>query len=162
LQLLHSRPMNLPCTCGSTVGTQRLSLRLAESERECQNALSALQSLQQQIATGEIAVGRRPGSDAAKHQSAEEETKTLQVVVASLREELAATADAARAEKQRLEATNRDLTQQLAKEREQGLRYKTELADRPSKEDYLAVRKQLKMVTKIAFNVQDEDMEVSW
>lgn len=140
-----------------------MSLRLAESERECQNALSSLQSLQQQIASGEIGVNKRQqGGDAARQQqSAEEELKTLQVVVANLREELVTTSDAARSEKQRLEATVREVTQQLGKEREQAARYKAELADRPSREDYLAVRKQLKMVTKIAFNVQDEDIEVS-
>lgn len=150
------------CVCFSLSGTQRLSLRLAESERECQNALSALQSLQQQIASGEIAVNKRQlGGDAARQQqSAEEELKTLQVVVANLREELVTTSDTARSEKQRLEASIRELTTQLGKEREQGARYKAELAVRPSREDYHAVRKQLKMVTKIAFNVQDEDMEV--
>lgn len=140
---------------------QRLSLRLAESEREAGNAQQALQDLQQQIETGELAIPKSSKTSSAglNSQSAEEELKTLQVVVSSLREDLVAAGDAGRAEKQRLEASCRELTQQLAREREQAAKWRQELAERPSKEEFSATRKQLRMVTKIAFNVQDEDMD---
>jgi len=142
-------------------GMQRLSLRLAESEREAGNAQQALQDLQQQIETGELAIPKSSKASGAglNSQSAEEELKTLQVVVSSLREDLVAAGDAGRAEKQRLEASCRELTQQLAREKEQAAKWRQELAERPSKEEFSATRKQLRMVTKIAFNVQDEDMD---
>jgi len=133
------------------VGTQRLALRLAESEREQQNLLQSLQNLQQQ----------NSGEAAQEHAStAEEELRTLHVMVNSLREELVTQNDAARAEKQRLEASNREHVQSLQKEREALQRARQELAERPSKEEFLSVRKQLKMVQKIAFNVQDDEQEV--
>lgn len=145
------------------LGTQRLALRLAESEREFQQVQQALQSLQQQVANGTVGSGnkqRGAGEEADTAQSVEEELKTLQVVVHSLREELGAQVDAARVEKQRLESLNREQAQALQKERGDLQRARQELAERPSKEEFVAVRRQLKMVQKIAFNVQDDESEV--
>lgn len=135
-------------------GTQRLALRLAESEREQQNLQQTLQLLQQQAAGG----GSR-GTEQSDN-SAEEELRTLQVVVTSLREDLVALSDTARADKQRLEASNREYVQTLQKEKEALQKARQELSERPSREEFLAVRRQLKMVQKIAFNVQDDDHEV--
>ena len=134
-------------------GTQRLALRLAESEREQQNLQHALQNLQQQ---GSATASQQQGS------STEEELRTLHVVVNSLREELVTQNDAARAEKQRLEASNREHVQLLQKEKDSHQRARQELAERPTKEEFLSVRKQLKMVQKIAFNVQDDEHEVRY
>jgi hypothetical protein len=120
-----------------------------------------LSSLEEQLASGGASPSRSGKSQqSAGDRSAEEEARTLQVVVSSLREELSATIDAARTEKQRLEATCRELTQQAAKEKEQAQRCRQDLLERPSREEFIAMRKQLRMVTKIAFNVQDEDLEV--
>ena len=137
---------------------------MAESEREAQQTQQALQNLQQQVASGSVGTSGKHGpggqGEADSAQSVEEELKTLEVVVEALREELGAQSDAARVEKQRLESLNREQSQALQKEREGLQLARQELNDRPSKEEFVAVRRQLKMVQKIAFNVQDDEVEV--
>lgn len=145
------------------LGTQRLALRLAESEREAQQWQQSVQNLQQQVSTGTAGGSGKHGTDrdeADTTQSVEEDLKTLHVVVNSLREELSTQSDAARVEKQRLESLNREHAQALQKEREMLQRTRLELAERPSKEEFVGMRRQLKMVQKIAFNVQDDEAEV--
>ena len=139
------------------LGTQRLALRLAESERELTNTQQAVLNLQQLLQDS-----NDPSSSSAASTvdgGATEELRTLQVVVGGLREEMVLQADAARAEKQRLDAALRESTAALSKEREALQRVRQELEQRPTREEYVAVRRQLKMVQKIAFNVQDEEEE---
>ncbi|KAJ1437644.1 CASP C terminal-domain-containing protein [Ochromonadaceae sp. CCMP2298] len=131
-------------------GTQRQALRVAELE-------SAQQGLQQSIAQLRVEGDADREGESAKGSDQDEDIQTLHLVVSNLREQLAQAGDAARGEKQRLEAASRDSTQQLAKERELLQRTRQELSERPSKESFQAVKRQLKMVQKIAFNVQDEE-----
>ena len=86
-----------------------------------------------------------------------ETTETLELVISELRQEIRRKEEMFRTEKQRLEAANRDVHQQLSKDRELLGRAKQELAERPTREDLLSVRRQLKMLQRVAFNVQDED-----
>ena len=65
--------------------------------------------------------------------------------------------DQSRQEKSKLDCNIRELTQLLNKEKEINMKLQEEIKVRPSRSEYMAVRRQLRTVTKIAFNVQDED-----
>ena len=86
-----------------------------------------------------------------------DDNETLQMVVNDLRQEIRKKEESFRVEKQRLESVHREVTQQLAREKEAHSKVKLELAERPTKDDLLSVRRQLKMLQRVAFNVEDED-----
>lgn len=145
-------------------GTQRLNLKLVQLEKELEHASAGGSS----SAAAGAAVGSGSsgssggfgGKTNSGYSSAHEDVETLQLVVQQLRDELSEHEDALRAERQRMDALSREHVQMLSKERETIHQMKQELAKRPSREQYAAVKKQLKVVQKIAFNVADEDADV--
>jgi homeobox protein cut-like len=87
----------------------------------------------------------------------EEDYETLQLVISELRHEIRSKEDTLRAEKQRIEGKHREALQLLSREREALGKVKLELAERPTKEDLLSLRRQVKILQKVAFNAQEED-----
>lgn len=90
-----------------------------------------------------------------------EESHTLQIVISDLKQEIRRKEESFRSDKQRLEVSLREAAANLVKEREILSRIRQELAERPTKEDMRGVRKQLRMLQRVAFNVEDEDDEVA-
>jgi homeobox protein cut-like len=87
----------------------------------------------------------------------EEDYETLQLVISELRHEIRSKEDTLRAEKQRIEGKHREALQLLSREREALGKVKLELAERPTKEDLFSLRRQVKILQKVAFNAQEED-----
>ncbi len=132
-------------------GTQRLNLRIAETEAE-------ISTLKKTVNQQALALATQSAGDASSTKAGEtEDGRTLQLMVAELREELRKQEDQLRSEKQRLEGLLRDAHQQLVKEKEVLNGTRQELAERPSREDHLSIRRQLKSLQRIAFNVQDDE-----
>ena len=103
-----------------------------------------------------------PSSGAHRSSStAGEDSQTLHLMINDLRQEIRLKEESARSEKLRLDASLREMSQQLSKERTEYSICKHELMERPTKEDLVAVRKQLKLLHKVVFNANDdEDDEV--
>eukprot|EP01038_Epipyxis_sp_PR26KG_P006821 gene6821-9339_t len=138
-------------------GTQRLVMKCNELENE----LSLLKSSNQSFLTkSSIIIGdninHHHNNNYNNHKNSEE---ALGFVITDLQEEIRKKEDLFRLEKQKLESSIRDLSQQLTKERESLNRMNQELLDRPSKDEFLSLKRQYKMVQKIAFNVQDDERE---
>jgi len=132
-------------------GSQRLSFKLAELESEL-------------AACRQAAVGNRSGrsesdKDAGRSSNHAEDISTLQLLVSRLRDELEEVRDGQRGERQQLEASVRDISASLHRERELVGHLKAELSERPSKDEFHAVRRQLHLVQKIAFHVEDDEVE---
>jgi homeobox protein cut-like len=88
-----------------------------------------------------------------------EDALTLQLIIVDLRATLQKKEDSFRIEKKELETQVRDQTQQLVKEKENLNKLKTLVEKRPTDEDFLDLKHELKMMQKIAFNLQDNDDE---
>lgn len=131
-------------------GSQRLQFRLAETESELLN-------LKQQ------SLNNTNNKMEPQHQRDEhvEHIQTLQLAITNLREELMKVEENSSIEKKHLEAVIKDLSSSLNKEKELVLLTKQELSERPGKEEHITLKRQLYMVQKIAFHVEDEDMESS-
>lgn len=134
-------------------GSERAQSRIAELEGEIEALRNA--SLH---SSGRGGSGFGHGSSAGSSLEAEE-AQTLQLVIADLRNEVRRKEDVARADKHRLESAAREATQALSREREAASKLRQELAERPSKDDIKAVRRQLKMLQRVAFNAEDDDDE---
>lgn len=131
-------------------GSQRLSFKLAEVESElgaCRQAAASSRS-----GRGEC------DKDAGRNGSHAEDISTLQLLVSRLRDELEEARDVQRGERQQLEASVRDISTALHRERELVGHLKADLSDRPSKDEFHAVRRQLHLVQKIAFHVEDDEV----
>lgn len=140
-------------------GSERAHAKVAELEGELQLLKSSHGSANQIVNTsGAVgSAGSGNGSGLTSNLAASEEVKTLQIVIDDLRQEIRRKEDAARSEKQRLESTIRDLNQQLTRERDLLSRTKQELTERPTKEDLMSVRRQLKVLQRVVFSVEADD-----
>lgn len=128
-------------------GTQRLTMTISRLENE-------LSSTQKQLKHSSSSSPVLADTNVSSEHETSTSVTTLQLVVAELREQLQSQEELLRSEKQRMEALLRDSTQQLSKERETVGKVKTELAERPTREDVSALKKQLRTLQKIAFNVE--------
>ena len=136
-------------------GTERSLARVAELEGE----ISAMKSLSLSSLSGGGTASRGVGGGGGGGVSGKggEDYETLHLVVTELRQEIRLKEDALRVEKQRLEGKHRETSQLLSKERESISKIRLELAERPTKEDLFSLRRQLKMLQRVAFNVQEDD-----
>lgn len=143
----------------------RMTLRMAEAESAL-NTLHAKktivsgssvsgsassQDLTRQGVTGGI------GMDSNISPVIEDEIEALQLVINELKDQNRKQEDLLRSERLRLEMANREVQQQLTHTKEELARVKADLAERPSKEDVMNTKRQLRMLQKIAFNVEDQD-----
>ena len=133
-------------------GSQRLSFKLAEVESELGACRQAAVSSRSGRGEYDKDASRNGGSHA-------EDISTLQLLVSRLRDELEEARDGQRGERQQLEASVRDISAALHRERELVGHLKADLSERPSKDEFHAVRRQLHLVQKIAFHVEDDEVE---
>jgi homeobox protein cut-like len=134
-------------------GSERLEAQVGELEGEVEMLKSALATA---VAGG---AGASAMGSPLKGGSSADDTETLQMVVSELRSEIRKKEETFRAERQRLDGQQREVAQQLAREKEALGKVRLELAERPTKDDLVSVRRQLKMLQRVAFNVEDEDNE---
>jgi homeobox protein cut-like len=142
-------------------GSERALSRIAELEAELTTARNMLGSLQAKN-SGVGGSTNASGSNidlVALAVAGGEDFQTLQLMVNELRQEIRKKEDSSRAEKQRLEASIRDLNHQLSQEREVVTATKQELLQRPLKEDLLMLRKQLRLLQRVVFNADDDEGE---
>lgn len=128
---------------------QRVTLKLHETENELASMKDSFASKQREKD------GKSDG--AGKTDGATEDTLTLQLVIAELRDELRRSEDQSRTDKQRLDARVRELLQEQTADRDALSRLQEELKGRPTRDEHSSVRRQLRVVQKIAFNVDDAD-----
>lgn len=134
--------------------SHRSSSRAAEMETEIE-VLRAMHHEAGQIA-GSGLTSNSSSTSLSDRQIREEETNTLQAMVSELRLEVRRKDDSARADKARLETSAREAALLLSKEREAGAKLRQELTERPQKDELLAVRRQLRVLQRVAFNVLDD------
>lgn len=123
--------------------------------------------LQQQLSTSsnsedanDHTLGGSSSSTSSSSSGTSEQALTLQLVVGELREELQRQSDATRSEmlgRQRAEGLLKESSTLLAREKESNNKLRLELMDRPSKDEFADFKRQLRVLRRIAFNVQDED-----
>jgi len=128
---------------------ERAHARCAELEGEVENLKNTILILQQN--------GGSKNTSSEIMSLPSEEVETLQLVINDLRNEIKKKDDNSRLEKSKLEASLREANQQISKERDILILTRKELAERPTKEDLINARKQLKILQSIAFNVVAED-----
>jgi len=128
---------------------ERAHARCAELEGEVENLKNTILILQQN--------GGSKNTSSEIMSLPSEEVETLQLVINDLRNEIKKKDDNSRLEKSKLEASVREANQQISKERDILILTRKELAERPTKEDLINARKQLKILQSIAFNVVAED-----
>ena len=137
-------------------GSERDRARVAEAESEIEVLRVALSSAQGAHSAGIAGANNTTGSGGGIGTAAAlEEARTLQAVVVELRIEIRKKEENSRTDKQRLEATLREAQQQLQREREALGRVRQELTERPQKEDVATLRRQLRVLQRVAFNVED-------
>lgn len=144
-------------------GADRLNARIAELENE----VEVLRKTKQSANTASLTTPKKSlflssnegnSSNLTSIMSlADEDADTLRLVITELREDMRRKEDAARAEKSHSEHILRDMTQQLTREKDQVTRLKMDLAERPLKEDYITVKRQLKLLQKVTFHLEDDD-----
>jgi len=88
---------------------------------------------------------------------AEDDEKTLQAVVSDLQGRLRESEEGRRTDRLRAETSARDGAAALTREREALARCEQALAARPSVEDYAALRRQLRVLQRVAFNGGGDD-----
>lgn len=98
-----------------------------------------------------------PGSLSSGTLAREEETSTLHALVAELRSELRRKEETHRSDKARLESSGRDAAAALSREREAATLLRQELGERPRKEELAVARRQLRVLQRVLFNVEDGD-----
>jgi len=136
-------------------GIHRLQVRVTELQQQ-------LSQLTHSPSADDSDPSSDPSSSAPGQQTSKSQTLTLQLVVGELREELQRQSDSSRNEllaRQRAEAALREASQQLSRERDAATQLRQELASRPSKEEFLDFKRQLRVLHRIAFNVQDDQMD---
>ena len=131
-------------------GTERALARVAELEGEISN----MRAIYLNGATSGGVAGTSLRGLGAK---GDEDYDTLHLVITELRQEIRLKEDALRVEKQRLEAKHRETSQLLSREKDALGKVRLELTERPTREDMFSLRRQLKMLQRVAFNVQEED-----
>ena len=89
--------------------------------------------------------------------SSHDDLQTLKLVISELRHELRKKDDLLYSEKVRYEKMTQNLTQQLSHEKTQLLQLRQDLSERPLKDDYIAIKRQLKLLTKITFHIDEND-----
>ena len=87
----------------------------------------------------------------------DESNQTLHILVSELQQELRKKEDQFRIEKQKLETSNKDLNELTRKQKEEVETLKKEVSSRPSREELTSAKRQLKVLQKVAFNVEDDD-----
>jgi homeobox protein cut-like len=138
-------------------GAERMQERIFELEGEVRILKS---SLSQSVVSNSVSpqqVGTGGGSSSDRRGEGGEDCETLQLVITELRQEIRSTEDVLRTQKQRLEGKQRETSQLLSREREALGKVRLELADRPTKDDLYSLRRQMKMLQRVAFNVQEDD-----
>lgn len=135
--------------------SDRSNARVSELEREVEALRSASSSGSHPCSSAD----RLPRGPDGIVSCENEEIGALRMALDTIRSESRKKEEIYRSERLKLEASVRDLTLQLASEREAGGRIRRELNDRPTKADLLSVRRQLVVLQRIAFNVKDEDAE---
>jgi len=128
---------------------ERAHARCGELEGEIENLKNVINT--QQIGTSKGFLSEANGTELG------EEIETLQLVISDLRMEVKKKDDNARTEKSKLESSLREANLQISKERDLLSATRKEIAERPTKEDLINVRRQLKILQSIAFNVDAED-----
>lgn len=139
-------------------GSQRANNRILELERELEQLKSVMSS--QSVQSNQILSQSSSGINL--NSSSGDGTiignKDLQqILINDLRLEMQRMEDLLRSDRTKYENATRDLTFQLKQELEISLALKQELSERPSKEDLTALRRQLKLLQKTVFNIQDDD-----
>lgn len=120
-------------------GVQRAENKVAELERDLEQYRSS----------------RRPeGGDDRRDAGAVE---VHEILLAELRQEIHRKDEVLREERQRHESLSRELSAQLSRERDAASKLRQELVARPLPEDFVALKRQLKVLQKAAFNIQEED-----
>jgi homeobox protein cut-like len=137
--------------------SERYQSRIGELESEVQN-LRTSASLMKHTSPRKSSSSDRLAGDASGSLDTEN-TETLYIVINDLRKELAEKQEAARSARQTVESSLRETTQHLARERDQLAKTRQELAERPTFDDLLAVKRQLRMLQRVAFNVEEDDDE---
>lgn len=130
---------------------ERAHARCGELEGEIENYKNVILNLQQS------GLSKSLSSESNGIVTSNEEIETLQLVINDLRMELKKKDDSARIEKGKLETSLREANHQISKERDILSLTRKELAERPTKEDLINARRQLKILQSIAFNVNAED-----
>jgi len=130
---------------------ERAHARCGELEGEIENYKNIILNLQQS------GLSKNSLSESIGKESSIEEIETLQLVINDLRMELKKKDDSARIEKGKLETSLREANHQISKERDMLSLTRKELTERPTKEDLINARRQLKILQSIAFNVNAED-----
>ena len=141
---------------------ERVSARCVELESEAElSRQQAAQALAQaQAGGGPAGVGGAAALAASKSSGAlarEEEASTLHALVSELRAELRRKEEAFRTDRAKLDAAAREASTALAREREAGAKLRVELGERPRKEELSAARRQLKVLQRVAFNVEEDE-----
>jgi len=140
---------------------ERSASRLAEAEaalellRSAQD--SAPSSSSSTTAGASLSTALSSGSLASERLSREDELNTLHAQLAELRSEHRRKEEAWRSERQRLDSAARETSSLLTREREALSKLRQELGERPRKEELTNVRRQLRMLQRVAFNVEEED-----
>ena len=142
-------------------GTERALRRVAELEGEIStlksSALLSAASTSQRSSGAAGSSSKQGGGG-----KGEEDSQTLQLVIMELRHEIRSKDDSLRVEKQRLESKHRETVQHLSREREALGKIKLELAERPTHDDLSSLKRQIKMLQRVAFNAtEDDDADVS-
>lgn len=141
-------------------GTERALRRVAELEGEI-STLKNTASLSA-TSTSQRSLGATGSASKSGGGKGEEDSQTLQLVIMELRHEIRSKEDALRVEKQRLESKHRETVQLLSREREALGKVKLELAERPTHDDLSSLKRQIKMLQRVAFNAtEDDDADVS-
>lgn len=140
-------------------GTERALRRVAELEGEVSNLKN---SASLAASPSQRPLGSSGSSSKLAGGKGEEDSQTLQLVIMELRHEIRSKEDALRVEKQRLESKHRETVQLLSREREALGKIKLELAERPTHDDLSSLKRQIKMLQRVAFNAtEDDDADVS-
>jgi homeobox protein cut-like len=139
---------------------ERLRSRVAELERQLETHSKAGDRSRDRDSRdgtdsgdGETAGGKGMDSILSEFQS-------LQILADELRQELRRKEDEYRTDKARSDTLVRDLTMQLAVEKDGHQRASADLAGRPSAAEGEALRRQLRSLQRIAFNAQEDNEDV--
>jgi regulator of replication initiation timing len=148
-----------------TENLQSIQFRNAELDSELEDLRSRVSAEN----SGQVSPSRKNHSSApsgaAAHATNSNATLTLQLealetIVSQLRSESRTFQESLLSERIRYEALLREQSAVIAKEKESADKIRQELADRPSRTEYITLRRRLQIVQKIAFHsssVDDED-----
>jgi homeobox protein cut-like len=142
-------------------GSQRLTSRIIELENEVNHLKNTNNNINNNInnnnnnndtntTTSIISTGT---AEVSSH----DDSQTLKLVINELRSEIRKKEDFIYSEKTRYDHMYQEISQLLAKEKDQLLKTRQELLERPLKDDYISIKRQLKLLQKITFHTSDDD-----